>query len=165
MKRVILDTNIYGLILKVKEEEKIINQLSSKKDILIYGFDIIRKELRDVPKKIKIDNKNLRVVILNLYDKIIKTHSLENKSYIKKLAENYFQTFKEINKNASKKKMMNDFFIVACASKNNLDIVVSEDERTMFNQDSLKTYRIVNKIKGLSTPEFINYEKFKRLLI
>ncbi|NCN39542.1 MAG: hypothetical protein GW914_04140, partial [Candidatus Aenigmarchaeota archaeon] len=108
MKRVILDTNIYGLILKVKEEEKIINQLSSKKDILIYGFDIIRKELRDVPKKIKIDNKNLRVVILNLYDKIIKTHSLENNSYIKKLAENYFQTFKEINKNASKKKMMND---------------------------------------------------------
>ena len=54
MRRVLLDTNIYGLIVKKKEIDLIKSAFECKKNVLIYGFDIIRKELRDVPKKLKL---------------------------------------------------------------------------------------------------------------
>ena len=163
-KRIILDTNIYGWILKKKEEEILVDELLNKKDILVYGNDIIRKELRDVPKKIKLGDKNFRIMILNLYDRIIKDHSFVTTNFIKKVAGNYFETFKEISRIPSRPKMINDFLIVACASVHNLDIVVSEDEKTLSSKDSLTTYRIVNNLRGFNMPEFINYKKFRRLL-
>ena len=47
---------------------------------------------------------------------------------------------------------------------NNLDIIVSEDRRTMLSDKALKAYRIINKINNLSMPQFTSYKEFMRLL-
>jgi hypothetical protein len=54
--------------------------------------------------------------------------------------------------------------IVACATLHDLDIVVSEDNKTMLSEYSLKTYQTVNSIKKYKMPQFIGYDKFRRLI-
>ncbi len=63
MKRVILDTNIYGLIVE-KEEPENFKALIQKSDIVVYGNKIIRKELRSTPR-VFIDGINLRFELSN----------------------------------------------------------------------------------------------------
>lgn len=61
--------------------------------------------------------------------------------------------------------MINDFIIVACASKNNLDIVVSNDNVTMLTENAIRAYDDVNKIISLKTPKFIDYKEFKEIIM
>ena len=58
MKRVILDTNIYGVI-TIDIDRAIIRDKIGKTAI-IYGMPLIRKELRDAPKKVRFEGINLR---------------------------------------------------------------------------------------------------------
>jgi len=55
--------------------------------------------------------------------------------------------------------------IVACASFNGLDIIYSEDNKTMYNKKSLKAYAHINLKGNLRTPSFLRYrdllEKFR----
>ncbi|MBI3035489.1 hypothetical protein HYY71_04140, partial [Candidatus Woesearchaeota archaeon] len=71
MKRELLDSNIYGKIVEKMEMDFVLNNLP-KSNIIIYGSDVIRKELRDTPKeKIMItENKKtkIRILLLNIYD-------------------------------------------------------------------------------------------------
>ena len=67
MKRIILDTNIYGVIAMDEDRSEIVEKIKISK-IIVYGFKTIRGEIRDVPMKIKIGNKSFRVDLLNLYD-------------------------------------------------------------------------------------------------
>ena len=69
--RAILDTNIYGEMVLEKDTLKIIEKIR-KSNIKIYGFETIRKELRDTPKEVKIEGKNLRISLLELYEQITK---------------------------------------------------------------------------------------------
>lgn len=39
------------------------------------------------------------------------------------------------------------------------------DEKSMLSINAIREYNTVNEIKKLRTPDFINYEKFKRLLL
>ena len=68
MKRVLLDTNIYGEIVKRGDTELVKrfveNRLSM--NIAVYGNSVVRKELRDVPKK------KLRTPNFENYDGFIK---------------------------------------------------------------------------------------------
>ena len=57
--------------------------------------------------------------------------------------------------------IIDDFLIVAAATINRLDIVYSEDSKTMMSAESLKSYELVNSIKKLKTPNFKKYEEFK----
>ena len=59
--------------------------------------------------------------------------------------------------------MFNDFLIVACAAINELDIVVSEDNKTMLSEYAIKTYDTVNSLRYHKTPKFIRYDEFRRL--
>jgi len=61
--------------------------------------------------------------------------------------------------------MINDFLIVACASKNNLDIIVSNDNITMLTENTIKAYKNINKILSLKTPRFIDYKEFKNIVM
>lgn len=56
-----------------------------------------------------------------------------------------------------------NFLIVACASINELDIVVSEDNKTMLSEYAIRTYDTVNSLRSHRTPKFIHYEDFRRL--
>ncbi len=136
MKRVLLDTNIYGKMVALGEADALMNAIISRKDVVIYGFDIVRNELRRTSKELVIEKesrvwRNLRITLLNLYDGIAK-RSVPNSRQI----------------------------LLA-----SLDIVVSEDNETMLNEISMKCYRIVNQIKALETPQFIGYRAFRKWFV
>ncbi|MFH1276684.1 MAG: hypothetical protein ABIH82_06250 [Candidatus Woesearchaeota archaeon] len=58
--------------------------------------------------------------------------------------------------------------IVACASFRGLDLVYSNDNKTMFNKSAIKAYDHINMKENLRTPKFLKYsallEKFRGLL-
>ena len=167
MKRILLDTNIYRWIIERQERELIENLMTNRRDISIYGNPIIRKELRQTPKGIRILNaeklRNMRIYLLTLYDELVKKE-IEITDKMKSIANHYLEVYKELGGSISGKELLNDFIIVASASSKDLDIVVSQDNRTMLHPYSIKSYRIVNKIENLENPNFISYEEFKDLL-
>src|SRR3989338_7858421 len=96
MKRLIFDTNIYGFIAKDIERELIVNSILANRQFIVYGNKLIRDELRDIPKKIRYEGKNVRVDILSLYDKIIRGHILAVADLHYEMAKNYYKAYKEL---------------------------------------------------------------------
>ena len=60
MLRVILDTNIYGKLIEEKRVDEVIAKIKDDESFKIYGFQPIRKELRDIPKTSKLGKLNKR---------------------------------------------------------------------------------------------------------
>ncbi len=164
MKRVLLDTNIYGLMVIDKDRDRLRDSIEQVKTVVIYGLPLIRKELRDTPKNIKVREVNLRNYLLRLYEEVTKGRTLNITLKEESLADAYFTVYREIGGIASKQELIKDFIIVACASINSLDIVVSQDHKTMVSEKALKSYAIVNKIKKINLPGFLNYEEFKKAI-
>ena len=160
MKRILFDTNIYGLIVVDKERNAIREELSKKK-FIVYGNSIIKNELRKTPR-VFVDGINLRNDLLRLYREIIKNHDLEIKKKDIELAESYYKAYQELGGITSRAKLINDLTIVASATNSILDIVVSEDNKTMLSEISLKSYRLVNDIRKRPLPGFIGYEEFRK---
>ncbi|MBI4162992.1 MAG: hypothetical protein HY513_04875, partial [Candidatus Aenigmarchaeota archaeon] len=148
MRRLILDTNIYGELVIDKDIEKIRDKI--KRAGAIYGVTLIRNELRATPTQIRlpaqVQIKNLRIALLSLFDEITKSKNLEINSKINKLSGDYYSVYHTLGGNKAKKAIENDFSIVACAAFNNLDVVVSEDSKTLLSTHALKAYSIVNNI-------------------
>jgi len=163
MKRIILDTNIYGVIAMDEDRSEIVEKIKISK-IIVYGFKTIRGEIRDVPMKIKIGNKSFRVDLLNLYDNITVNHSLEFNDKIQMISENYYRAYREFGGIKPQDEIMSDFIIVSAASLNNLDIVVSNDEKSMLIENAIRAYNLINSVIRKRTPKFINYSNFKRIL-
>ena len=167
MKRIIIDTNVYEFILS-HVERSFLEKMLLKKLFIFYGNEVIRKELRDIPKfKKEIRNgrlQNLRNLLLQLYDSMVGKHHYQITKQMEELADKYFIVYKGLGGNFGKKELMNDFIIVACASLNNLDILVYEDTKTMFSQLAIKSYKSVNQILGFKTPDFIRFNEFKSSL-
>ncbi len=163
MKRVILDTNIYGEIIRDDAVNYVLDNIS-KSNIIIYGASLIRKELRDVPKKEVVASEGrkmkLRNIVLSLYHSLAKK-DLDITQEIANIAKNYMNTYRTIGGITSAKRLMDDFLLVALAAKYNLDIVYSSDRETMVSDLARKSYDIVNKILGLRTPIFRTYGDFK----
>ncbi|MBI4451344.1 hypothetical protein HY642_05190 [Candidatus Woesearchaeota archaeon] len=164
MKRMLFDTNIYGRIVGEKEEEKVKELLDKNHNIIIYGFDVVRKELRALSQEVISGRKRIRLVLLGLYDRLVKSHVYQTTSPMRQLVEDYYKTYKELGGKRSEKEMLNDFLIVACASLHELDVVVSEDNKTMLSVEALKAYKIVNNLRKYKTPVFLGYGDFKRLI-
>ena len=164
MKRILLDTNIYGLIVVDIDRNQIHEWLHKRKnELVIYGFSVIRKELRSVPTKIRQRGIKLRIDLLNTYDEFIKKdYPLTNE--VRQLAEDYFELYRKFGGSIAKEKIINDFLIVACATLNNLDIVVSEDRHSLLTDNALQAYLFVNKIRKSASPNFITYREFKNAL-
>ena len=164
MKRELLDSNIYAKIIEKMEVDFVLNNLP-KSNIIVYGSDIIRKELRDTPKeKIMIaenKKKKIRILLLNLYDFIVKNHQLKTTNAVKELAEAYYIAYKKLGGFKVRVEIINDFMIVATATINKLEVVYSEDNKTMLNEQAIKSYELINSIKKLNTPKFKSYEEFK----
>ena len=164
MKRILSDTNFYGLLSKDEERLKIVDKIKVSSKIIIYGFKVVRNELRDVPRLIKIENKNLRIDLLNLYDSIVENHILEFTGDMPKIAENYYKAYREFGGTKPKEEIINDFTIVSAASLNNLDIVLSNDEKSMLAENAIRAYNLINSVISKRTPKFISYGNFKKLL-
>lgn len=167
MKRLLLDTNIYGEMVVDKELEELkVGHNLNKNNLLIYGFSIIRKELRDTPKTKNHLGRNLRVALLSLYDEFVGNHFLDiNEEALMELAQKYYDTYKEFGGGYPENVLIKDYLIVACASQKGMDIVVSNDDASMLSELSLKAYNLVNETLQLKKPQFIDYVQFKNLLL
>lgn len=167
MKRVMLDTNIYENILKYLDDAYL-KKLVERKHLIIYGNAIIRKELREisVPKKVTINKRlrSLRIVLLNLYDILTGNHTYEISQEMLSLAEKYFVAYRASGGIKSKKEILNDFIIVASATIHDIDIVVSEDNKTILAEEALAAYKLVNTLDLKRTPKFIGFKEFTKEL-
>jgi len=161
MRRVILDTNIYGRIVIDTDIDELVEIIKSK--VVVYGSDVIRKEIRRAPRWTRKYPRNLKMDLLRLYDSLA-NHTIQVTPEILKLADMYFLTYSNLGGRLKKESILSDLIIVACASEKGLDIIVSEDSHTMLDANFQKVYRIVNGIVGKKNPGFLNYAEFKTAL-
>ncbi|MBU2589179.1 MAG: hypothetical protein KKA65_04205 [Nanoarchaeota archaeon] len=164
MLRVIFDTNIYGLLIEENNIEKINNSLSKDKEFIIYGFKPIRKELRQTSKTLKLGKIKQRNLLLCTYDELTKGKTLKFSREIYSLALNFYKKYREYGgiRNWKTTNIDVDFIIVACACYYKLDIVISNDTKTMLNPKSLKAYRAIALKEALRVPNFWKYNDLKR---
>ena len=163
MKRILFDTSVYGELVTEPLLVKKIQDLGDKEQMVFYGNKIIRSELRKTSKDRKIENKKLRVLLLSLYDSLIKDkHSLEITELIILIADKYFREYQKIRGGYGKDSIMNDFLIVACASLHNLDVLISNDEKSMLGDKAIIAYKKVNELLQLNNPYFVHYKEFKK---
>lgn len=160
--RFLLDTNIYAEILKDDRGDKLVEIIVADKNFIIHGFELIRKELRKIPKDHTLNAKNLRIGLLDLYDNIIKGKEIQETKEIKNLAENYFKTYQKQGGILNKTHIINDLKIVACASVKEMDIICSNDKKTLNSDHLTKIYNQVNLKENIRTPQFIDYEALKK---
>ncbi len=161
MMRALLDTNIYGRL--VEEQEH--NLAIAGKDLVkVYGSVIIRRELRNIPKRVKVlhegTQKKIRLVVLDIYDFLVGGRTLSLTLQVEELAEQYFVAHKKFAGTKADDEIFKDFSIVATATLNRLEVVYSDDRATMLSHSSIKAYDFVNALHGLSTPLFKSYEAF-----
>ena len=167
MKRVLLDTNVYEHVLRHFSEAE--SQSLFRQSLLVfYGNAIVRRELREISAALKIESdrrvRSLRIVLLNLYDALNGEHVYSITSEMELLAEKYFVAYRMAGGIKSKSEILADFIIVACATSKNLDVVVSEDAKTMLSKEALSAYQLVNNLDAKRTPNFISFEEFKKVL-
>lgn len=168
MLRVVFDTNIYGNLLEEKDVVEIEEKIIQEKEFIVYGYEEIRRELRNVPQGSKL-SKKARILLLTMYDKVTEGHFLQNSINITELAKKYFDCYKNFGGVYGwDTNIRIDFMIIACASFHGLDIVYSADNKTMLNKKALKSYEHINMKENLRTPSFLKYEdllkKFRGLL-
>ena len=70
MLRVIFDSNIYGLLARGNNINIITEKIIKDREFIVYGYQLIRKELRSTPKYLKLGKFSQRNTLLGLYDKI-----------------------------------------------------------------------------------------------
>lgn len=165
MKRILLDTNIYGQLV---EDDILLLELSNLvPDIfVIYGMPLIRKELRQISTKVIVEGKSKRNMVLIAYDSFVRkdNHTLHVNEFVLLLAHKYFEEYKKRGGTFSHDEMFSDFTIVACASLHNLDVVISDDKRTMLSDKAKEAYKTINEEKQFRTPQFYMYGQFKEVV-
>lgn len=151
MVNVLLDTNIYGKISEdTQQGPQLIERISADPAFVVLNFRLIRNELRRAPR------------LLPIYDKLVSHRVIDDSTAITRLAEAYFVEYKSNDGKQGKKKMLNDFKIVACAALKGCDIVCSDDNRTLKHFVAVNAYRLVNLSRKLRTPTFYSYDELKR---
>lgn len=90
MLRVIFDTNIYGKIIEENNYEELATTIKNDEHFKVYGFQPIRKELRDTPRTSKLGKFGRRNLLLSLYDGITAGRYLEDSLQIHRLAMKFY---------------------------------------------------------------------------
>lgn len=159
MLRVIFDTNIYGLLIREKDAVELERKIKEDKQFVVYGYQPIRQEIREIPKITKL-SKKARIQILRLYDSITGKHFLSNSINITNLARKYYDCYRNFGGIYGWDTSIRiDFMIVACASISKLDIVYSADNKTLLSKQALKAYKHINIKESLKLPTFFTYEE------
>ena len=165
MKRVLLDANVYGELAIDPALARIKERMLGGADLVFYGSEVIRKELRDTPKSQRFANRNLRILLLSIYDEITKERALGVSAEISVLADNFYRAYKQFGGLKPKHEIMADFLIIASAVLHGLDVVVSNDEKTMFTENAVKAYRLICTVKEKRVPRMIAYDDFRRWFV
>ncbi len=164
MLRVIMDTNVYGLLVGEKEIGRISQSIIKDKDFIVYGVSFIRKELRDTPRTKKLGNLSTRNLLLSLYDNLTNERFLKDSYEVYDLARRFYESYREFGgiKNWDKSSIGIDFMVVACASLYKLDLVISDDSKTLLNKEAIKAYRYVCVREARWQPNFWRYSDLRR---
>ncbi len=99
---------------KTKVRQRLEENLEKKK-IVIYGAKVIRGELRKLPKDSRPEGKRSRLVLLQLYDKVIKKQLITTDLAIS-LTKKYFNEYRKPGGIHNYNRFKNDFLIVALSS-------------------------------------------------
>lgn len=163
MLRVIFDTNIYGKLIEEVNTPDIIAKIKNDENFKVYGFQPIRKELRDTPKTSKLGKLSRRNILLGIYDQLTGERYLQDALQIHRLALKFYNTYRQFGGiyNWDKTNIDVDFTIVACATFYNLDIVISDDQKTLLSKTALKAYKHICVKEGYRLPDFWNYSHLK----
>ena len=166
MKRIMFDTSVYGKLVEDGEVLIRVNEKTENHEFVIYGTEVIRKELRATPKTAIHGSGKLRILLLNLYDSFVvrDNQKLKFNKLVEDLSNDYFLEYKKNKGNLSNEAMINDFIIIATATIYQLDVIVSDDEKTMLSDKGVKSYQSVNGKYGLSGTIFKKYSQFKQEL-
>ncbi len=157
MLRVIFDTNVYGLLLDEPDWAEIERKIQQEKDFIVYGYGSIRKEIRSIPTKTRL-SKAVRIKLLSMYDRIIGKHVLKHYLKISHLAKKYHDYYRNLGGTYGWDTSIRiDFMIVACASIYGMDIIYSNDEKTMNSKYAIKAYNRINSRENIRTPNFLTY--------
>lgn len=158
MLRVLFDTNIYGNLLEEPDTLQIEDKIHQEKEFIVYNYPLIRKELRNIPKTTKASRK-ARLLLLEMYDRITGEHFLTNSIEITNLALKYHNQYRNLGGiHGWDTNIRVDFMIVACASFHGLDLVYSNDNKTMVGKQAVKAYQHINLKENLRTPYFLGYQ-------
>src|SRR3989344_7194853 len=154
MLRILFDTNIYGKLIEEEKANEIRQRILEDKEFVIYGFKLVRKELRDTPKTEKLRNLSKRNLLLSLYDELTEGRYLQDSIEINRLALKFYNAYREFGgiKNWKRSSVDVDFTIVACASFYKLDIVVSDDKKTLLGELAMKSYKHICVKEGRWQP-------------
>ena len=163
MLRLMLDTNIYSFIAEDKNVKEIVVKIKDDKDLKVYGYKLIKEEIKNIPKNRKFQNHKYRTLLINLYNDLIKEQYNESPN-ITKLTELYYEEFKKLGGKRSFNDLRIDFEIVACATIHNLDVIASDDEKTLKGNISLQAYKNVNIRNKLRIPSFYNFVDLKKAI-
>lgn len=158
--RVVFDANIYGLLAEDATPE-LFSKIEASENIIIYGLGVVRKELRDTPKSAVRNGRKFRNLLLTYYDKLTGGHELQTTKLAETLAKEYLDSY---SGGISKRKLANDFLIVASATLNTLDILVSDDNHSMFSRNAIEAYKKINGQNGLNMPNFYSLKQLAKLL-
>lgn len=165
MKRMLLDTNVYAELIMDEEVQRELLQLVPVR-ILIYGSEVNRTELRDVPKEIQLQDKSKRMMLLQMYDLLTQKEKRTYRTtpFIELLSLKYFEEYVRQKGKKGYEELRKDFIIVATATIHGLDIIVSQDKKTMLSSEAQKAYETVNQQNQLRTPQMLDYPEFKKLI-
>ncbi|AJF60456.1 MAG: hypothetical protein QT03_C0001G0970 [archaeon GW2011_AR10] len=158
--RVLLDTNIYGLICELSDARKTVFQIAEHSTVC--GSRVVRQELRNIPKKVIRGRAKLRNQALEFYDVLVaEKRNYSVTDFVRVLALEYNSMYKG---SKSWSELENDFLIVATASIHSINVVVSNDERTMTSKEAVEAYYFANQKFELKTPDFIKFEEYKKMV-
>jgi len=162
---ILFDTNIYGKIVSDPDGELLVVRVA-KSHLHVLNFRLIRDELRQTSKRKTIrPGKKLRPNLLTIYDQIVsQSGMIMPTKEIDRLANQYYVEYKRYGGGVGKKRIINDLRIVACASLNRCDLIVSEDSHLMRGSKLLSAIAIVDGKRVGRPPGFIGYKALKRII-
>jgi len=158
MKNILLDTNIYGLALEKKDVAHALAFLAeekqkSEKRYFVLGSEIINDEINANP------HKETKTRLNELYQVVI-SGEIRLTDKIKELALEYLNECK----NNSVKITIEDCQIVASSCFANVDLIVTDNRKTMMNPKAIDIFTSISRNKKLRTVKFVGYETLKRFL-
>ena len=155
MKRILLDTNIYGWALEKQGIADLLAFFAEKKqtkEIFVLGSEIINKEINANPYR------EARERMKELYQAVISGEIRLTES-VESLANIYFNVCEE----KRIKITLEDCGIVSSASLAGVDVIITDNRSTMSNAKSIEIFDSINRKRKLKHFKFMNSDEAIRM--
>ena len=136
MIRALFDTNIYGRLVENNELRFVVE--TSESILTVYGSVITNRELRNYEGIATLEfegrTRKLRSLLFEAYNLLVKDRIYPLDDKTDRLAEGYFIAYQKFGGKKNQNSIINDFLIVAIASLHRLEIIYSDDSKTMIQE-------------------------------